>query len=341
MTSRSADSITLSRRPRWKKSSAGLTLHRVACTIAICTIAVGANGNEPTSNKELCQPAQGDPRSVTDVIDAGTVRLDDNRLVRLAGIEPPHPPRPLENNANWPLLTTAKTELSALVSARTVFLVTEKPNRDFGRTDRYSRLNAQLFFVPTPGTNSQHTAVTTPTDNAPTVAPDAPSLSSSKPQWVQAVLVGKGLARATTFDISDTCFAHLQSLEAKARRLKLGLWQNPAYAIKAALHTKHLNTLQGTMQIVAGRIVKVGMTRKRIYLNFDNDWRTDFTAVVDRNTSGISRNWLNGLKRLEGRWVRIRGWLENRNGPSIVVSTARQIEVPEVAPDSSERLRPY
>jgi len=65
------------------------------------------------------------------------------------------------------------------------------------------------------------------------------------------------------------------------------------------------------------------------YLNFDADWRSDFTVSV----APRDRRWFaNGLAKLidiKGRLVRVRGWLGWRNGPMIEATHPEQIEVLE------------
>jgi hypothetical protein len=71
----------------------------------------------------------------------------------------------------------------------------------------------------------------------------------------------------------------------------------------------------------------VGEGGGRIYLNFAKDWRSDFTISVARKdmsaftTAGID------LKGLAGKRLRVRGWVEWRNGPLIEASHPEQIEV--------------
>jgi len=71
----------------------------------------------------------------------------------------------------------------------------------------------------------------------------------------------------------------------------------------------------------------VAESRGRIYLNFGQDWRTDFTAAI----AASDRDSFTGsdikLPDLDGRVIRVRGWLERRNGPMIDVTHPEQIEL--------------
>jgi hypothetical protein len=99
------------------------------------------------------------------------------------------------------------------------------------------------------------------------------------------------------------------------------------FRVRDAADLDSLDGLLYSFQIVEGRVEDVAESRGRIYLNFGEDWRTDFTATVapsDRDSfsgSGIQ------LPDLEGRAIRVRGWLERRNGPMIDVTHPEQIEL--------------
>jgi micrococcal nuclease len=77
----------------------------------------------------------------------------------------------------------------------------------------------------------------------------------------------------------------------------------------------------------------VGEGGGRIYLNFADDWRSDFTISIERKdvpalaAAGID------LKGLAGKPVRVRGWIEWRNGPMIAATHPEQLELlPAAAP---------
>ena len=74
----------------------------------------------------------------------------------------------------------------------------------------------------------------------------------------------------------------------------------------------------------------MGKGGRRIYLNFGDG--SDFTISIDRKdvpafaAAGID------LKQLAGKRVRVRGWIEWRNGPMIAATHPEQLEL---LPDSS------
>src|SRR6187401_1036064 len=91
-----------------------------------------------------------------------------------------------------------------------------------------------------------------------------------------------------------------------------------------------------SFQLVEGKVAKVGEGGGRIYLNFADDWRSDFTISIERKdvqafaASGID------LKGLAGKHVRVRGWIEWRNGPMVAATHPEQLELlPAATPHCS------
>jgi hypothetical protein len=58
----------------------------------------------------------------------------------------------------------------------------------------------------------------------------------------------------------------------------------------------------------------VGEGGGRIYLNFADDWRSDFTISIEQDVPALAAAGID-LKGLAGKPVRVRGWIEWRNGP--------------------------
>ena len=71
---------------------------------------------------------------------------------------------------------------------------------------------------------------------------------------------------------------------------------------------------------------KVAVTRSRLYLNFGPDWRSDFTAGAAMRSKAFPQAVIAKLQALEGQRVRLRGWIERRNGPYVELFHPSQIE---------------
>ena len=97
---------------------------------------------------------------------------------------------------------------------------------------------------------------------------------------------------------------------------------------------KPLRATAGTFQIVEGVVKSADVRGGRAYLNFGADWRTDFTATISPADMKLFRASGIDPRRLAGKRVRVRGWIQSLNGPEIEIAEPEQIEVlgPAVAP---------
>ena len=242
---------------------------------------------------EACPPAATEARAVTGVAGGNAVRLDDGTELRLSGVLVPSArdlPAPPED---WPLATQAEAALQRLLTGRTIILAEVGTFRD-----RYGR-------------RVGHAATAHGT-------------------WVQSALVEDGMARVAPVPGETDCARELFAREAVARARGAGLWSNPAYAVRPARHTRTLGRLTGTFQIVEGWVADVGVTRGEVFLNFGRNWRWDFTAAVDVRRLPDRDAAVARLRQFKGRLVRVRGYIERRNGPFIALASPEAIEeVPE------------
>jgi endonuclease YncB( thermonuclease family) len=134
------------------------------------------------------------------VSDGRTVELDNGKAVRLAAILPPTAYDSPAAPTDWPLETSTIRALDKLTAAGTLALAPERE-----APDRYGRLIAQAFLVPSDGRGQ------TPPAGSPASAPPAAA------QWLQARLVSLGQARvALTPEISTPCAEALLAAEADA-----------------------------------------------------------------------------------------------------------------------------
>lgn len=151
--------------------------------------------------------------------------------------------------------------------------------------------------------------------------------------WLQREMLARGLARVHTWPDNRAEVPALFAAERAARAARAGVWAQRAYAVNvsdpAALRGK-----EKSFQLVEGTVTQVADRRGRIYVNFGRDYKTDFTVVVERENL---RNWPGGaadIQALQGRQIRIRGWLKDWNGPMIEATHPQQIEFlrPAAAP---------
>ncbi len=231
--------------------------------------------------------------TVASVNDGRTFVLADGREVRLAGIEvaPLAEPDGPEAKAG----AAAKAAAEGLLIGREVVL-----KRLGEGTDRHGRLLAHAF---------------TSADGAE--------------RWVQADLVAAGHARVSARVGDRACAAELMRLERAARAAKLGLWAEPYYVTRRAEDAAAIAAARGRFTIVEGKVLSVRESGGTIYVNFGRRWSQDFTVTIaKRNERAFAAAGLEP-KKLEGRVVRIRGWIEERGGPWIDARRPEQIELVE------------
>ncbi len=227
--------------------------------------------------------------TVVEIVDGDTLVLAGGRQVRLVGLQAPKLPLGRPGFKAWPLAEEAKAALAELAMGRAVTL-------GYGgrRSDRHGRALAHLF--------------------------DAAGL------WIQGALIDRGMARVYSFADNRTLVPELLAREAAARAAGRGIWALRAYAVRDAAAVPA--QLSG-FELVEGRVVETATIRKRTYLNFGADWRSDFTISLAPKTQRLFK--AEGIDPLSyrGKRVRVRGWLKSYNGPLIEATHPEQIEVIE------------
>jgi micrococcal nuclease len=145
--------------------------------------------------------------------------------------------------------------------------------------------------------------------------------------WLQGRLVESGLAQVSALLDDPTCIGDLLRREAAARSERRGLWSTEIGTIWQAGDPGALAARTGHFAIVEGRIVSVGERRRRTYLNFGVNWVEDFTVLIEADD--LPRLQAAGLVvgDLEGRWVRVRGWIRDDRGPAIRITHPGQLDI--------------
>ena len=90
-----------------------------------------------------------------------------------------------------------------------------------------------------------------------------------------------------------------------------------------------LETKRGQFALVEGHVVSVRESGSTIYVNFKQQWWRGFSVSIRRR---LQRSFTAAgveLKKLEGRHIRVRGWIEQRQGPAIEIEVPEQIELIE------------
>ncbi len=143
-------------------------------------------------------------------------------------------------------------------------------------------------------------------------------------QSLQNQLVRIGAARVAPQTDDLVFIDELLVLESEARAARNGLWSSPAYQI---FNAERAEGAVGGYHLIEGEVARAAKAKGRFYLNFGKDIETDFTASA---RAGLSRRWATkglDLASLDGARLRIRGFVEDINGPSIDLKHMRQIEI--------------
>ncbi len=142
--------------------------------------------------------------------------------------------------------------------------------------------------------------------------------------WLADELLRLGHARVFTQPGGAERAAEMLKAEAEARAARRGLWALAAYAVRG---DEEAGRDADSFQIVEGRVLKAAAAREIVYLNFGRDIRRDFTVGIDRTAMRGFRRAGIDPKSLEGKRIRIRGWVLWRGGPYIGATHPEQLEV--------------
>ena len=141
--------------------------------------------------------------------------------------------------------------------------------------------------------------------------------------WLQGELLRRGLARVYSFRDNRALVAAMLALEREARAARRGIWSHEFYAVRRADRAVPLDSFE----LVEGRVLSAQIVRRRVYLNFGPDWRRDFTVSVAPADRRLFEREGYDYLALEGRTIRVRGWVKWWNGPMIEITHPEQIEV--------------
>ena len=220
------------------------------------------------------------------VIDGDTFTTKSGETVRLLAINTPE--KRGRDNKPEPFAMAATDALKNLIAKQEVTL-----KFDNNPKDRYGRTLAHVYL---------------PRD-----------------QWVNEAMLASGLAHVYSFPDNQSHLNHLLTIEAQARQAEKGLWADPRWAVKNA-HTAFTKNQIGQFHLVGGTVRDVAQVKGTVYLNFGEDWRTDFTAEIPADAQAYF-DLVDFEKHFHGKEVLVRGRLKPVNGVLISVSHPAQIQV--------------
>jgi len=260
--------------------------------LAACAAALRLASALPA--EAACGVPAGEAR-IADVDERLDIALADGRLVRLAGLDLPSPSRGAP--------ATAEAARRFLIER----LIGREAEIDLlsAGTDRWGRVLADLALPATPAGTGKSVAT---------------------------ALIAAGYARVKPEFETRACAPARLSTEESARRARLGLWSDPAYAVVQASDSAALRARAAQFIVIEGRVRRVGFTRSRLYLDLAS--RDGPTIVLSRKLAPSLARAGRPVEDMTGAVVRARGALDERPRPTIEVSEPAMIEV--VRPEGVE-----
>lgn len=147
-------------------------------------------------------------------------------------------------------------------------------------------------------------------------------IDSTPPRWVQGDMIASGLAWADSTVTNHNLMTELLAFEEQARTTAQGFWAAPGMAVRKA---DAIGNARDQFMLVTGTAVSTANKRSVFFANYGEDWKTDFTIRLNKKDL---RNFPPGFNigRLDGKPIRIRGWVSERNGPTIELTHPEQLE---------------
>lgn len=147
--------------------------------------------------------------------------------------------------------------------------------------------------------------------------------------WVQGLLLSSGLARVRVISSNPEMAKQMLAIEDKARSERKGLWADPRFAV---FSSDAARSKINTFQIVEGVVHSVNTHDNEMFVNFDTDWKKDFSIGIPVSTRReLSKMFINPMM-LTHKKIRVRGWLEDRNGPFVTLDHPLQLELLDAMP---------
>lgn len=235
------------------------------------------------------------------VIDSLTLLLQDGDIVRLSSISIPD----FNSTQHTQFSEAALEYLKSALPENTEIMMYQTRMAKKGRKNRMSHELAQIVI-------------------------------KKDKQWIQGEMLAKGFVYADFSLLSEELANELQTIESTVIKGKTGIWsEDSAYKLQNTENVKI-----GQFGIIEGQIKKVATVRNNVYLNFGDNWKTDFTVMITPALrKKLARDGISTLE-LAGQTIRVRGWVREYNGPLIELDTPAHLQLiqQEPSPTATEPL---
>lgn len=148
--------------------------------------------------------------------------------------------------------------------------------------------------------------------------------------WLQHSLISEGHIFVFPRPTRRRGLAVLFQAEDAARASRKGLW---ALDNLRPIEATNPSIRAGWFHIVTGTVLNAQQVRQTIYLNFGDDWRTDFTVEIPASAFGHFEKAGIAPLSFEGKRVEVRGWIDFKGGPRLLLQGPGQIRELPPTPD--------
>ena len=234
----------------------------------------------------------GKVRAITD---GRSFILEDGREIRLSAIEVPLAPAAAESGPRAEAGLAARAALESMLASQSVEL-----RQNAAGADRYGRTLAMVYVM-----------------------------RDGAQQSAAHEMLARGFARVAAHVGDRPCAEELLAQERGARRAKLGLWGEPYYVIAAAENGAQLAAERGRFTVAEGKVVSVRESGRHDLRQFRTAMVGGLTVTISKRNERVFAAAGVEPKKLANLRVRVRGWIEERNGPRIEATRPEQIEIAE------------
>jgi len=220
--------------------------------------------------------------TVTQVIDPLRIEIDHKKIVQLVNIDIPD----YDPYDPGPLAVTVKATIEDMLKGKKVKFYQRKKTKETGFKTRMEHLLGHV-------------------------------VRAQDGLWLQGHLLAGGYARIRPSQYNTEAATSMKALENHAEEQKIGLWDAQQYPQYRKLSADNADDGMNGWGVIEGKITKVSTMNNAIYLNFGNDWRKDFTIMLESDVRrAFAKDGINPMS-LTGKRIQVRGWLEEYNGPMI------------------------
>lgn len=142
---------------------------------------------------------------------------------------------------------------------------------------------------------------------------------------LQGALLGEGHAVVSASPGDKACATELREAETRAEGSRLGVWSQSAFVQNAGATADILKYI-GRFVLVEGTILSARQAGATLYLNFGRRRIQGFAVTVSRRMMASFAAAGMTPVTLQGKRVRVRGWISQHGGPRIEARLPSQIE---------------